>query len=150
MSKSSITPNTQSTATLAAELRISLSKLIRRLREQTHPNDFTCAQKSVLLRLDRDGPTTVSALARAESVRPQSMRITVAGLETMKAVSGQPDPTDGRQTLIDLTPVFRKHLNASRAAKDDWLLRALQEQLSPEEQGELAAAVKLLERLADV
>src|SRR5471030_235180 len=139
----------QSAAPLAAELRISLGKLIRRLREQTHPNDLTSAQKSVLLRLDRDGPATVSALARAESVRPQSMRITVAGLEAMKAVSGKPDPTDGRQTLVDLTPGFRETLKASRAAKDDWLVRALQAQLSPQEQGELAAAVKLLQRLAD-
>jgi len=149
MTKPSDTSDTQSAAALAAELRISLSKLIRRLREQTRPNDLTIAQKSVLLRLDRDGPATVSALARAESVRPQSMRITVAGLETMKAVSGQPDPADGRQSLIDLTPGFRKQLKESRAAKDDWLLHALQVQLSPEEQGELAAAVKLLQRLAD-
>jgi hypothetical protein len=51
--------------------------------------------------------------------------------------------------MIELTPGFRKHLIASRAAKDDWLLRALQEQLSAKEQAELAAAVKLLERLAD-
>ncbi|MFJ2709404.1 MarR family winged helix-turn-helix transcriptional regulator [Pseudomonas sp. NPDC087346] len=148
MTKSSINSATQSAA-LAADLRISLGKLIRRLREQTHPNDFTSAQKSVLLRLDRDGPCTVSALARAESVRPQSMRVTVAGLEAMQAVSGKPDPGDGRQTLIELTPGLRKHLNASRAAKDDWLLRALQEQLSPQEQDQLAAAIKLLERLAD-
>lgn len=148
MNNASITSATQSAA-LAAELRISLSKLMRRLREQTHPNDFTSAQKSVLLRLDRDGPSTVSGLARAESVRPQSMRITVAGLEAMKAVSGKADPDDGRKTLIDLTPAFRKHLNASRAAKDDWLLRALQEQLSAQEQDELAAAVQLLKRLAD-
>ncbi len=149
MSKYSPISSTHSCSTLAAELRISLGKLIRRLREQTHPDDFTTAQKSVLLRLDRDGPTTVSALARAESVRPQSMRITVAGLEAMQAVSGRPDPSDGRQTLIELTPTLRKHLTQSRAAKDDWLLHALQEQLSPQEQHELAAAVKLLERLAD-
>ena len=32
------------------------------------------------------------------------MRITVAGLEAMKAITGKPDPTDGRQTLVDLTP----------------------------------------------
>jgi DNA-binding MarR family transcriptional regulator len=136
-------------AVLAGELRISLGKLNRRLREQARAGDFTSAQKSVLLRLDRDGPATVSALARAESVRPQSMRITVAGLQAMVAVSGKPDSTDGRQTLIDLTPSFRKTLTASRAAKDDWLVRALQMQLSPQEQGELAAAVKLLQRLAD-
>src|ERR1700743_1001905 len=113
-------------ATLAGDLRIALGKLKRRLREQAHPNDFTDAQKSVLLRLDRDGPATVSALARVESVRPQSMRVTVAALEAMGAVGGRPDPTDGRQTLIDLTPGFQKALNANRAAKDDWLLRAVQ------------------------
>ena len=149
MIKSTLTSEASSAVSLAGELRISLGKLIRRVREQAHPGDFTSAQKSVLLRLDRDGPATVSALARAESVRPQSMRITVAGLEAMKAVRGKPDPTDGRQTLVDLTPGFRKTLKASRAAKDDWLVRALQAQLSPQEQGELAAAVKLLQRLAD-
>ncbi|WAL84767.1 MarR family transcriptional regulator [Pandoraea sp. XJJ-1] len=149
MIKSSLTSNAPSAAILAGELRISLGKLIRRVREQAHPGDFTSAQKSVLLRLDRDGPATVSALARAESVRPQSMRITVAGLEAMKAVSGKPDPADGRQTLVDLTPGFRKTLKESRTAKEDWLVRALQAQLSPQEQGELAAAVKLLQRLAD-
>jgi DNA-binding MarR family transcriptional regulator len=136
-------------ATLAGELRISMGKLVRRLREQAHPGDFTSAQKSVLLRLDRDGPATVSAIARAESVRPQSMRVTVSGLEAMGAISGEPDPADGRQTLINLTPTFRKQLKASRAAKEDWLVRALQAQLSSREQGELMAAVKLLQRLAD-
>jgi DNA-binding MarR family transcriptional regulator len=136
-------------AALAGELRISFGKLNRRLREQAHAGDFTSAQKSVLLRLDRDGPATVSALARAESVRPQSMRITVAGLQAMEAVSGKADSTDARQTLIDLTASFRKTLKASRAAKDDWLVRALQMQLSRQEQSELAAAVKLLQRLAD-
>jgi DNA-binding MarR family transcriptional regulator len=77
------------------------------------------------------------------------MRMTVASLEALKAVSGKPDPTDGRQTLVDLTPGFRKTLKESRTAKEDWLVRALQAQLSPQEQSQLAAAVKLLERLAD-
>ncbi|HEY9732502.1 MAG TPA: MarR family transcriptional regulator [Drouetiella sp.] len=149
MVKSSLKSTAPSVSSLAGELRICLGKLIRRVREQAHAGDFTSAQKSVLLRLDRDGPATVSALARAESVRPQSMRITVASLEAMKAVSGKPDPADGRQTLVDLTPRFRKILKESRTAKEDWLVRALQAQLSPREQGELAAAVKLLERLAE-
>lgn len=149
MVKQLSTAATPQLAALAGDLRTSLGKLIRRLREQAQAEDFTSAQKSVLLRLDRDGPATVSALARAESVRPQSMRATVATLASMKAVHGAPDPTDGRQTLIDLTPGFRKTLKASRAAKDDWLLRALQAQLSPQELNELAAATQLLQRLAD-
>lgn len=136
-------------ATLAGDLRIALVKLIRRLREQARQNDFTHSQKSVLLRLERDGPATVSALARAESVRPQSMRVTVAGLEAAGAARGQPDPTDGRKTLIGLTPGYRRRLKAHRAAKEDWLFRALQAQLSPQEQAQLSAAVQLLQRLAE-
>jgi hypothetical protein len=38
---------------------------------------------------------------------------------------------------------------ASRAAREDWLFRAIQTQLAPEEHDALAAAVELLKRLAD-
>jgi DNA-binding MarR family transcriptional regulator len=136
-------------STLAGELRISIGKLIRRAREQAHPGDFTSAQKSVLLRLERDGPVTVSTLARAESVRPQSMRITVAALEKMGLVSGEQDPTDGRQTFFSLTAACRETLRRGRVAREDWLVRALQAQLAPHEREQLAAAIDLLNRLAD-
>lgn len=134
---------------LAGELRVAIGKLIRRWREQADAGDFTNTQKSVLLRLERDGPATVSMLARAEGVRPQSMRITVAALEAAGAVSGKPDPEDGRQTFLNLTPSFLKALKTGRAAREDWLFRALKAQLAPREHEQLAAAVKLLSRLAD-
>ena len=135
--------------TLAGELRVSVGKLIRRVREEVHPGEFTSAQKSVLHRLEQDGPATVSALARAESVRPQSMRVTVASLEQMGLVSGTQDPTDGRKTFFSLTAACRETLRSGRAAKEDWLVRALDAQLTPREQERLAAAVELLKRLAD-
>jgi DNA-binding MarR family transcriptional regulator len=134
---------------LAGELRVVLSKLKHRLREQAHAGDLTNAQKSVLLRLERDGPATVSMLARAEGVRPQSMRITVGALERAGLVRGKLDPEDGRQTFLSLTPAFAKTVKTGRAAREDWLFRALQAQLAPREQEQLAAAVKLLGRLAD-
>lgn len=136
-------------STLAADLRVSVGKLVRRLREEVNPGDFTSSQKSVLIRLERDGPATVSTLARAESVRPQSMRITVAGLEKLGLVSGEPDPTDGRQTFFSLTAACRETLKSTRAAKEDWLVRALQAQLTPYEREQLAATVDLFNRLAD-
>ena len=78
-------------AALAAELRIVAGALSRRLREQGDVGDLTSAQKSVLLRLERDGPTTGSALARAEAMRPQSMGAIIAVLETAGYVTGTPD-----------------------------------------------------------
>jgi DNA-binding MarR family transcriptional regulator len=134
---------------LAGELRGVISKVIRRVREQTQAGDLTLAQKSVILRLEQDGPATVSMLAKADSVRHQSMRVTVAGLETMGLVSRAPDPTDGRQTILSLTPACLKTLKTNRAVKQDWLVRALESQLTPREQNELAAAVKLLQRLVE-
>ena len=51
---------------LAEELRIVFGALIRRLREQADVGDLTFAQKSVLLRLERDGPATGSALRSSD------------------------------------------------------------------------------------
>jgi len=149
MSKGSNVLKASRLPTLAGELRVSVGKLVRRVRAEVRPGDFTSAQKSVLHRLEQGGPATVSMLARAESVRPQSMRVTVASLEKMGLVSGEQDPTDGRQTLISLTVACRETLKCNRAAREDWLVRALEAQLTPREQDQLAVAVKLLNRLAD-
>jgi DNA-binding MarR family transcriptional regulator len=134
---------------LAGELRVTLSKLSRRLREQAHAADLTGAQKSVLLRLERDGPATLTTLARAEGVRPQSMGATVAALESMGLLIGSPDPADGRQTILSITSTCREWIRATREAREDWLLRAIRAKLSPEEQEQLTAAIPLLRRLAD-
>jgi DNA-binding MarR family transcriptional regulator len=135
---------------LAEELRIVFGALIRRLREQADVGDLTFAQKSVLLRLERDGPATGSALARAEAMRPQSMGAIIAALEAAGYVAGAPDPLDGRQTIISLTDHFRDWVSAGRAARQDWLLRALQARLTTQEQRQLADAVELLKRLVDI
>jgi DNA-binding MarR family transcriptional regulator len=136
-------------AALAAELHIVMGALKRRLREHGDLGDLTSAQKSVLLRLERDGPTTGSALARAEAMRPQSMGAIIAALEAAGYVAGAPDPSDGRQTIISLTDHFRNWVSAARAARQDWLLRTLQARLTAQEQRQLASAVELLKRLID-
>jgi DNA-binding MarR family transcriptional regulator len=138
-----------SASALAAELHIVAGALARRLREQADAGDLTSSQKSVLLRLERDGPATGSALARAEAMRPQSMGAIIAALETAGYVAGAPDPSDGRQTVISLTDHFRDWVGAARAARRDWLLRAVQARLTAQEQHQLAGAVELLKRLLD-
>jgi DNA-binding MarR family transcriptional regulator len=128
---------------------MAIAKLIRRWREQAQEGDFSESQNSVIRRLERDGQATVSKLAKAQSVRHQSMRITVAGLEKAGVLSGEPDPLDRRQTIFSLTPSFLKILKTGRAAKEDWLFRALQAQLTPRERDKLAAAVEFLNRLSE-
>ncbi|MDR3535348.1 MAG: MarR family transcriptional regulator [Acetobacteraceae bacterium] len=134
---------------LAEALHALFGKLKRRLRGQAIPGDLTWAQISVLRRLDRDGPATVTTLARAEGVRPQSMGATIAALQAAEMVTGAPDPDDGRQTILSLSAACKDWIEAGRAARQDWLLQAIRTKFSPAEQEELVRAVALLERLAD-
>jgi DNA-binding MarR family transcriptional regulator len=133
-------------ALLASELRLILGRLVRRLRAEGR---LPLAQMAVLGRLDRGGATTVSALATAERVRPQSMSQTVGELEADGLVTRSPDPTDRRQLLVELTDAGHATLADERRHREGWLARAIAEDLSPAERATLEAALEPLRRLAD-
>jgi DNA-binding MarR family transcriptional regulator len=135
-------------AAAAAELSVTVGHLMRRLRAESPEGELTPTQRSVMGRLDRDGPATTAALARAEHVRPQSMRLSLSALEEQGLVSRAPHPTDGRQVVLSLTPVGRERLGSVRHAKQTWLADAIADRLSDDEQRTLVAAIALLGRLA--
>jgi DNA-binding MarR family transcriptional regulator len=140
---------TRLASTLAAEIRTVCGKLKRRLREHGGRNDLTPSQISVLLQLEKDGSATVSGLARAEGMRPQSMSAVVTSLEEAGLLGGAPDPSDGRQTLMSLTPKCVKWLKEGRAARQDWLTTIVSQKLSAQEQERLQGALELLARLVE-
>jgi len=149
MNEQIVDPEAARLSFLAGELRVLVGKLGRRLREQTNFQDLSWSQISVLARLERDGPATVTSLARVEGVRAQSMCSTVSSLQKVGLVIGTPDPADGRQTVLSITDVGRERVIEGRATRQDWLFRGIRERLSTEEQELLAGAVELLGRLAD-
>jgi DNA-binding MarR family transcriptional regulator len=131
--------------TAAHELRIVLGQLVRRLRAEY---SFPVAHASVLSRLDREGAQTASGLAAAERVRPQSMAQTLAELESAEMIERRPDPIDRRRIQIELTEQGRARVVEERGKREGWLAAAIAEELSPEEQHTLLAAVPLLRRLS--
>jgi len=131
---------------VASELRLVLGQLIRRLRAE---HGFPLSQGAVLGRLDRNGPQSVSDLAVAERVRPQSMAQTVSDLEADGYVARTPDPRDRRRALVSLTERGVATLQADRRHREGWLAAAIAVELSEREQAILADAVPLLRRLAD-
>ena len=141
--------DTKAALALATEVHAISGKLKRRLREQASAGDLTQSQLAVLGHLDRNGPTTVTALAKLEGVRSQSMGATVAALEAAGMVKGSPNPNDGRQTILSLTPACVTLIKNGRAARTDWLLKTIETRLSSREQEQLAAAIKLLNRIVD-
>jgi DNA-binding MarR family transcriptional regulator len=144
-------PNTDArlASRIAAELRTTFGQLKRKLRQHGGMNDFTSSQIAVLLRLEKDGPATVSSLARAEGMRPQSMSAVIAPLEEMRFVAGIADPNDGRKTLMSLTKACKKWIEDGRAARQDWLAQAIQQKLSPQEQKKLSSAIHLLAQIVE-
>lgn len=147
MKKASGGNKTSLAPSAATELRTLVGQLRRRLREQANFGDVGPSQLAVLGRLERDGPTTVSTLARAEGMRPQSMGAIVAGLVADDLVTGSPDPADGRQTLLSLTSASLQWIKSSRAAREDWLSSTIENRLNTREQEQLTRAIELLKRI---
>ncbi len=149
MSKHQDAPELADALALAGDLRLVLGRLKRRLREETQLGELSWTQMRVLASLDREGPATVSSLARAEGMRPQSMGELVAALKAAGFVVGEPDPADGRQTVLSLTVAGCEHVNRTRAARDDWLAHAILGRLTADEQRRLAQSLALIQRLVD-
>jgi len=135
-------------AGLAAELRLSVMRLRRRLAIERHPdNELSLGAMTVLGCLFRHGEMTVGALAAAERVQPPSMTRTVNCLEEGGYVARRPHDTDGRQVVVALTDRGRDTVLADRARRDAWLAQRMRE-LSADERAVLRKAAPILERLA--
>lgn len=138
---------TQSSLEVAIGLRAVLARLLRRLREAGADDSVTPSQASALARLGKGGVSTVSALARAEKVRPQSMATTVSSLEAHGLITRSKDPHDGRRQIIDLTDGGWSRIEGQKEAGAAWLEDALSTQVSAEELETIAAATAILERV---
>ena len=133
--------------TAVTELSLAIGQVLRRLRTESNPDGLTWSQTVALSRLKKAGPMTTADLARAESVKPQSMGATLAELEREGLVERQPHPTDGRQVLFALTDQGLEARRKRSAAKQQWLLAAMAK-LDPGEQRTLVSAAALMTRLA--
>jgi DNA-binding MarR family transcriptional regulator len=133
----------------AAELRVRMSRLARRLRREDGGHTLTLSQLSALSRLDRLGAATLSELAAEECVRPQSMARTLDALEAAGLAGREPHPTDRRQHVMRLTASGRVVIDQNRTRRDTWLARAMATALSPDERTLLIRAGAVMDRLAE-
>ncbi len=134
----------------AEEFALAIGLIVRRVRAKAPAElkDFSWTQKSILKRLETDGPATSADLARAEGVTPQSMGTAIVGLEELGVVARKAHPTDGRLMVVKLTAkgiALRRHI---RVAKETWLAQAL-EKLDKEELAVLFKAGEIMKRMAE-
>jgi DNA-binding MarR family transcriptional regulator len=143
---------TTTDAGLATALRISVSRLARRLRAQRTTSGLTEAvlsetQLAALSALEKHHSMTPGELAEHEKVQPPSMTRVIAVLEERNLVRRTPHPTDRRQAVLTVTEEGRALVQRVRRRKDAWLARHLTG-LTAEERATLRAAVPILEKLS--
>lgn len=132
---------------LASELRLSVHRLTRRLRQQTPTDGLTLTQLSALAVIWREGPLTAGDLATKEQVRPPSITRVLTGLESLGLVQRTENPRDGRQVLVRITPEGDRRLSEYVRVRELWLERRLAA-MTQAERDVLAQASVLLLRLA--
>src|ERR1700752_959900 len=144
---------TRSDAGLATAMRISVSRLARRLRVEQRltvggPDPaLSDIQLAALAALERNEAMTPGELAEYEKVQPPSMTRVIAVLEERNLVQREPHPTDRRQVILTVTAEGRALVNRVRRRREAWLTQRLQE-LTPEERATLRAAAPILEKLS--
>jgi DNA-binding MarR family transcriptional regulator len=135
--------------TRVADFGHAIGRLVRRMRAAAASHELSLTEAAVMARLARDGPATTADLARAESMKPQSMGATIAALEEMGMVERRPHPADGRQVNIALTAKGEAMRKSAKDAKRTWLAQAIA-QLDKREQATLFAAGEIVRRLVEL
>ena len=141
-------PATRSTEADASDLMQAVGTLLRRVRGESGNVGLSWSQAAAMGRLERNGPMTTAELARAETVKPQSMGALLAELEQDGLVRRDPHPTDGRQILFSLTDAGIATRRQRHAAKLAWLSAAI-EQFDDRERRTLVDAIALVKRLGE-
>jgi DNA-binding MarR family transcriptional regulator len=131
-----------------ADLIQAIGLLVRRVRAASASHELSLSESAVLARLAKEGPATIADLARAESMKPQSMGTTIAALEEMGVVGRKPHPTDGRQMNIELTAKGAAVRKSAGDAKRTWLAQAVA-QLDEEDRETLFKAGEIIKRLVE-
>ncbi|HXB07943.1 MAG TPA: MarR family transcriptional regulator, partial [Puia sp.] len=91
-----------------------------------------------------------SALAEMSKIRKQSMTQVLQRLEELKLIRRVVTKEDKRKAAISLTAYGKKMIEKTRYERDEWLAGAIREVVGEEGMKVLAAAVPMLQRIADV
>jgi DNA-binding MarR family transcriptional regulator len=135
-----------STAEQASQLRVSVARLARRLRQEGAGPDATPSQLAALATLYHEGPMTLGELAAAERVKPPSMTRIVGALEERGLVARTASSDDRRVQNVGVTDAGRAAHQEYRKRRDAWLCRQLGK-LSTDERQLLEKAADILDRM---
>src|SRR3712207_767114 len=134
-------------STLAADVRLVVARLARRIRQQGGTGGLTPSQLATLSALDRLGPTRIGDLAAHEQVTAPTMSRIIGGLEDLGLVT-RAQEVDRRASRLSLTAAGRAKVRKLRSERTALLQRRI-DALSPDDRRRLVEALPVLDRLLD-
>src|SRR5579871_6044104 len=132
----------------AARLRAAINRISRRLRPTKAGSGFTATEISVLETVALRGPTRVSDVAATEALNLTMLSRVVQKLEGQGLLRRQPDPDDGRASLIETSGPGRRLFERIRSERTDQLSIIL-DGLSNDKRARVIAVLPVLEELAE-
>jgi DNA-binding MarR family transcriptional regulator len=130
---------------LAAQLRLSATRLARRLRQESG-SGLTPSQLSALATVERHGTVTLGVLAERERVAPPTVTKIVTKLEADGLLERRVDGHDRRIARVTTTAAGEALLAETRRRKDAWLCGRIRD-LDADQRARLAAALDVLDLL---
>ncbi|GAC1411042.1 MAG: MarR family transcriptional regulator [Actinomycetota bacterium] len=134
-----------SAADLAPRLRLAVTRLARRLRQQIE-GPVSPSQISALHSIEKLEPVTLGMLAAAERVQPPTVTRVVATLEENGYVVREVDADDRRSARLRLTNEGRKLVETGRTRRNQFLAARMRG-FTPEEIETVERAIPLIERM---
>ena len=134
-------------STDAVTLRVAIARIYRSLRLSA-ASEITPSQGSVLFRIERCEPVRMGVLAQLERITPATLSKVVDSLVFLNLVEREPDPLDGRVTLLRLSDDGRALVSSQRAASTLVLDDALAK-LTATQRKALTQALPAIESLAE-
>ena len=135
---------------VAANLRITIHRLVKLLRRQTNnDSELSLTERSTMGSIYNHGELLSSALAQMEKVTTQSMSQIINHLYELNYIHKTPSEEDKRKVLLSLTAEGKAFVEDSRQRKQEWLAHSLREKVSSAEKDLLMEALKIMTKLID-
>jgi DNA-binding MarR family transcriptional regulator len=134
----------------ASELRTAITRLIKKLRKESPTGlQLSLTERSTMALLQQHKALLPSELAAMEMITNQSMSQVLNHLSEFGYIVRVPSETDKRKVNISLSELGESTLLQFRHERDEWLLKAITQACTAEEQALLKQAIVVLTKVVD-
>lgn len=132
-------------ADLSRDLIVTSARFVRHVRRHAPAGESTATWRALAI-LDEHAPMRLTDFADIDQLTQPAATAMIRRLVDEGAVTREPDPTDGRASLLTLTEAGRSRLAEQRAAGAAVVDPAL-DRLTDRERDRLAEAVRIMTAL---